>query len=321
MVEAWGDDVPEGKVTDFHSAVEAKDDETVVFSWFEYPDKATRDAANEKMMSDPRMKEMGANMPFDGKRMIMGGFDAIVEEGSDGTPAIPTASSCPSRTARRTPIASWPQKMAAKFKEHGALRVVEAWGDDVPDGKVTDYNRAVKAEDGENIVYSYVEWPDKATRDAGWEKIMADPSMKPSGDMPFDGKRMFWGGFEPILDTAKPSSTPRQRRHAVNAPLRRSDAQSATASFIWYELMTPDPAAAKRFYDAVVGWNIDAEPVAPAIDYRMIERGDGGNAGGVLTLTDEMRRTARGRSGSATSTSTTSMPPSPGDRGRRRQGA
>ena len=70
MVETWGDDVPDGKVTDFRGAVQAKDDETVVFSWFEYPDKATRDAANEKMMNDPRMKEMGANMPFDGKRMI-----------------------------------------------------------------------------------------------------------------------------------------------------------------------------------------------------------------------------------------------------------
>ena len=59
-------------------------DEKVVFSWFEYPSKAARDAANEKMMSDPRMKDMGANMPFDGKRMIMGGFDAIVEEGAAG---------------------------------------------------------------------------------------------------------------------------------------------------------------------------------------------------------------------------------------------
>jgi uncharacterized protein YbaA (DUF1428 family) len=59
MVEAWGDDVPEGKVTDFKGAVLAKEDETVVFSWFEYPDRATRDAANEKIMSDPRMKEMG----------------------------------------------------------------------------------------------------------------------------------------------------------------------------------------------------------------------------------------------------------------------
>jgi uncharacterized protein YbaA (DUF1428 family) len=69
MVESWSDDVPEGKVTDFRKSVQAKDDEAVVFSWFEYPDRAARDAANEKMMSDPRMKEMGAGMPFDGKRL------------------------------------------------------------------------------------------------------------------------------------------------------------------------------------------------------------------------------------------------------------
>src|SRR5918996_1918895 len=81
-IEAWDSDVPEGKVTDFRRAVEAKPDEKVVFAWFEYPDKATRDSANEKMRSDPRMKDMGESMPFDGKRMIYGGFDAIVEEGS-----------------------------------------------------------------------------------------------------------------------------------------------------------------------------------------------------------------------------------------------
>src|SRR3546814_8125256 len=74
MVECWGDDVPDGKVNDFKGAVQAKDDETVVFSWFEYPDRATRDAANQKMMSDPRMQSMGEAMPFDGKRMIIGGF-------------------------------------------------------------------------------------------------------------------------------------------------------------------------------------------------------------------------------------------------------
>src|SRR5690349_15371956 len=70
MVEAWSDDVQHGKVTDFYRAVQAKEDESVVFSWFEYPDRATRDAANEKMMSDPRMEKMGAEMPFDGQRMI-----------------------------------------------------------------------------------------------------------------------------------------------------------------------------------------------------------------------------------------------------------
>src|SRR5215210_996014 len=84
MVESWSDDVPDGKVTDFRKAVQAKEDEAVVFSWFEYPSKEARDSANEKMMSDPRMKEMGASMPFDGQRMIVSGFAPIVEDGTGG---------------------------------------------------------------------------------------------------------------------------------------------------------------------------------------------------------------------------------------------
>ena len=85
MVESWSDDIPEGKVTDFRKAVQARDDEAVVFSWFEYPDRAARDAANARMMSDPRMKDLGAAMPFDGKRLIYGGFDTIVDERGPGT--------------------------------------------------------------------------------------------------------------------------------------------------------------------------------------------------------------------------------------------
>lgn len=92
-------------------------------------------------------------------------------------------------------------KAAAVFQEHGALRVVEAWGSDIPRGKTTDFYMATKAEEGENIVFSWITWPSKEARDAAWEKMMQDDRMKPDMDnMPFDGKRMFWGGFEPILD-------------------------------------------------------------------------------------------------------------------------
>ena len=79
IVEAWEDDVPDGKVTDFRRAVQAKEDEVVVFSWIEYPSKEVRDAANERIMSDPRMTAMGATMPFDGRRMIFGGFAPVGE--------------------------------------------------------------------------------------------------------------------------------------------------------------------------------------------------------------------------------------------------
>ena len=80
MVENWGDDVPDGKVTDFTRSVKAKPDEDVIFSWVEYPDKATRDRANEAMMKDPAMTEAMKDMPFDGKRMIFGGFAPVLDE-------------------------------------------------------------------------------------------------------------------------------------------------------------------------------------------------------------------------------------------------
>jgi uncharacterized protein YbaA (DUF1428 family) len=207
--EAWDSDVPEGKVTDFRKAVDAKPDEKVVFAWFEHADRASRDAFNEKMMSDPRMKEMGATMPFDGKRMIVGGFDSIVEEGS-GRGDYTDGFVVPVPAGKEDAYQKLAAKMAKVFRQHGATRVVEALSDDVPKGEVTDFYRAVKAEGDEKVVFSFIEWPDKETRDQAWQKIMADESLKPEGDMPFSGQRMFWGGFEPIFDTAKS----RQPAHA-----------------------------------------------------------------------------------------------------------
>ena len=200
FVEAWADDVPDGKVTDFRTSVDAKDDEDVVFAFFEYPDKAARDSANEKMRSDERMKEIGANAPFDGKRMIYGGFEAIVEEGEGGG-AYTDGFVVPVPQGKRERYRELAAKMAKVFRQHGAIHVIEAFGDDVPKGEVTDFYLAVKAEDGEGVVFSFIEWPDKATRDEAWKAIMSDESLRPDGEMPFDGKRMFWGGFEPIIDT------------------------------------------------------------------------------------------------------------------------
>jgi uncharacterized protein YbaA (DUF1428 family) len=200
-VEAWESDVPEGKVTDFRKAVDAEPDEKIVFAFFEYPSKAERDAANEKFRSDPRMETMGANMPFDGKRMIMGGFEAIVDEGSAGGTYI-DGFVVPVPESNREAYRELASKMAKVFRQHGATRVIEAFGDDVSKGEVTDFYRAVRAEAGEGVVYSFIEWPDKSTRDEAWKAIMSDESLKPEGEMPFNGQRMFWGGFDKIVDTA-----------------------------------------------------------------------------------------------------------------------
>lgn len=85
------------------------------------------------------------------------------------------------------------------FLEFGATRVLECWGDNVPDGKLTDFRRAVQAKQDESVVFSWVEWPDKAARDAGMEKFMKDPRMEDASNCPFDGKRMIFGGFVPVV--------------------------------------------------------------------------------------------------------------------------
>ena len=90
------------------------------------------------------------------------------------------------------------------FIEFGALRVIECWGDDVPHGQVTDFYRAVGAKEDETVVFSWIEWPDKATRDAGMKKMFEDPRMSPElNPMPFDGKRMIFGGFVPLFELKK----------------------------------------------------------------------------------------------------------------------
>ena len=86
------------------------------------------------------------------------------------------------------------------FKKYGALRVVDNWGDEVPDGEVTSFPLAVKAKPGEVIVFSWIEWPSKEAREKGMEQCMTDPVFTSDMEMPFDGKRMLIGSFETISD-------------------------------------------------------------------------------------------------------------------------
>ena len=102
------------------------------------------------------------------------------------------------KTARREEYRTHAEQALSVFKDHGALGVVETWGDDVPEGETTSFTMAVKREDDESVVFSWVTWPSKEARDAGWAKIMADARMQ--GEMPFDGKRLIHGGFQVIVE-------------------------------------------------------------------------------------------------------------------------
>lgn len=200
MVEGWGVDVPRGERNDLYGAVQAKEDETILFSWIEYPDRATRDAAGERMMKDPRMETMGA-MPFDGQRMIYSGFSVLHEAGEGGACGYVDGIVLPVPAANRDAYRGFCARIAGAFLDHGAGRVIDGWGDDVPDGKVTDFKRAAHVQDGETVVFGWVEWPSKTVRDEAWQSLMGDERLSASGSArPFDGKRMMFGGFEPIVD-------------------------------------------------------------------------------------------------------------------------
>jgi len=104
-------------------------------------------------------------------------------------------------TANRDAYKKHSETAAVVFKEHGALKFVECWGDDVPDGEVASFPMAVKCRDDETVVFSWIIWSSRAIRDRSMEKVMADPCLQPATNpMPFGGKRMIYGGFEMIVE-------------------------------------------------------------------------------------------------------------------------
>lgn len=111
-------------------------------------------------------------------------------------------------TANKQKFVDHAKTVDSVFIEMGAIRVIECWGDDVPQGTVTDFPKAVKATDDETVVFSWIEWPDKETRDAAMAKMMSedfnDDRMNPEKHpMPFDGARLIYGGFTPIFTLEK----------------------------------------------------------------------------------------------------------------------
>jgi len=106
----------------------------------------------------------------------------------------------PVPTQRREDYRRLAETAAAVFKENGALAVVECWGDDVPEGKVTSFPMAVKRKDDETVVFSWITWPSKSVRNEGMKRAMEDPRMQEGmKNMPFDGQRMVFGGFQVIV--------------------------------------------------------------------------------------------------------------------------
>jgi uncharacterized protein YbaA (DUF1428 family) len=105
-------------------------------------------------------------------------------------------------TARKDDYRAHAAQFAAVFREYGVLSIVECWGDDVPEGKLTSFPMAVKREPDETVVFSWMTWPSKQARDEGWRRLMEDPRMPRPGsaEMPFDGKRMIYGGFDVLLE-------------------------------------------------------------------------------------------------------------------------
>lgn len=104
-------------------------------------------------------------------------------------------------TANKDKYSQHASDAAVVFKEHGALSLVECWGDDVPEGTVTSFPMAVKCEPGETVVFSWITWPSKEVRNAGMTRVMEDPRLKPDvNPMPFDGKRLIYGGFQKVVD-------------------------------------------------------------------------------------------------------------------------
>lgn len=164
-------------------------DETVIFSWYRWPTKAAQDEGMRAAMADPRLSPEQNPMPFDGKRVIWGSFEPLLELGSPQRGDYFDGFVIPVPNAARDDFKRFAAFCDPFVVENGAHWIMEAWELDVPDGKLTDFRRAVAARPDEAIVFSWVQWPDREARDAANARIMNDPRFG-AQDCPFDMSRM-----------------------------------------------------------------------------------------------------------------------------------
>ena len=213
IVECWQDNVEKGQTTDFFGAVDCKEGESVAFSWVEWPSEAEKDAMEaqmeELMKTDERISPETNPMPFDGARMIYGGFEPVVDEGAPTEGGYVQGFIVPVPEGNKEAYRKAALDMWAIMKDYGAQRVVEAWQLDVPQGKQTDFFRSVKAEPGEIVVFSFIEWESREVCDGAHDKMMQDERMEqfmgenPDAKPPFDGRRMVYGGFVPVVELSR----------------------------------------------------------------------------------------------------------------------
>lgn len=203
VAECWGDDVPEGKTTSIPMAVKIEEGEVPLFSWIVWPSKEARDTGNKKVMNDPELDGDPADMPFDGMRMMFGGFEVL--GANDGAAQeVPTGyvdgfiAAVPKD--KRSEFMAFTDAMSKVMADYGVKTAVDCWGDDVPEGRVTSFPMAVKAGEDEVVAFSWMLWPSKDARSEGMAKAMQDPRMAPNSiPMPFDGSRVIHGGFEILM--------------------------------------------------------------------------------------------------------------------------
>jgi uncharacterized protein YbaA (DUF1428 family) len=199
-LEAWGTDVPDGDATSMIKALSLKDDETAIFAFYRWPDLETYRAATLSSMQDPRLDPNQNEMPFDVERVHWGNFTPLLELGAQKEGGYFDAFILPIPKAAKAEYLEFAKFGDAIFLEHGANWCVECWEDDIPADARFNFHKAVAKKDDEAIVFCWAQWPSKAARDAGNDKIHHDPRFT-AESCPFDMSRMIFGGFERVMAT------------------------------------------------------------------------------------------------------------------------